>query len=404
MQQRFQRRHGLSAAFGRLCEREFFDLEHAHGRALTGGQRCERGGDLGLGLVPRVGARSGVGDVRQLRGGFCFDSGAALPCTQRVYGAGLGDRRDPWFDWAAGFVGVAHTMEAEQCLLDDVFDRARVAVVPARDDAREHRRFFQERGVGLPITGLCRSEQALPAGRWRFVHVIGLHERPNSPEDSRDHHESRRFVNGACFEVCRSRRRRPHTRIFAEDTWFVARDHVSVTPRNFWAGAGELLFETKAKGAFLMNSAVSRLLAVFALCGALFSASAASAREAEVYTGTFSSLAVGGYDTVAYFKAGRPAAGNDQFSTQYKGATWRFASKENLDAFVAKPMAYAPQYGGYCAWAVAQGYTASGDPQVWKIVGGKLYLNYDRSVQAKWEKDIPGFIAKGDRNWPGVLN
>lgn len=177
-----------------------------------------------------------------------------------------------------------------------------------------------------------------------------------------------------------------------------------MTPRNFWAGAGELLFETKAKGAFLMNSAVSRLLAVFALCGALFSASAASAREAEVYTGTFSSLAVGGYDTVAYFKAGRPAAGNDQFSTQYKGATWRFASKENLDAFVAKPMAYAPQYGGYCAWAVAQGYTASGDPQVWKIVGGKLYLNYDRSVQAKWEKDIPGFIAKGDRNWPGVLN
>jgi YHS domain-containing protein len=153
-----------------------------------------------------------------------------------------------------------------------------------------------------------------------------------------------------------------------------------------------------------MRSIISRLFAVVALCGALFSATTASARESEVYTGTFSSLAVGGYDAVAYFKAGRPVAGSDQFATEHKGATWRFSSKENLDAFRANPAAFAPQYGGYCAWAVAQGYTASGDPQVWKIVNGKLYLNYDQSVQAKWEKDIPGFIAKGDRNWPGVLN
>lgn len=62
------------------------------------------------------------------------------------------------------------------------------------------------------------------------------------------------------------------------------------------------------------------------------------------------------------------------------------------------------QYGGYCAWAVAQGYTASGDPQRWKVVGGKLYLNYDDEVQRKWEKDIPGFIASADRNWPTVLD
>lgn len=153
-----------------------------------------------------------------------------------------------------------------------------------------------------------------------------------------------------------------------------------------------------------MRFTVSSLFAAVALCGALFAASAASAREAEVYTGTFSSLAVGGYDAVAYFKAGRPVAGNDQFSMQYKGATWRFASPENLAAFQANPVAYAPQYGGYCAWAVSQGYTASGDPRFWKIVNGKLYLNYDGSVQAKWEKDIPGFIVKADRNWPGVLN
>lgn len=129
----------------------------------------------------------------------------------------------------------------------------------------------------------------------------------------------------------------------------------------------------------------------------------AQAREADVYTGLFSSLAVGGYDTVAYFKVNRPVQGKAEFSTEYKGATWRFSSAENLAAFKANPTAYAPQYGGYCAWAVSQNYTASGDPNYWKIVGGKLYLNYDKSVQEMWEKDIPGFISKADKNWPGVL-
>ncbi|NOT40194.1 MAG: YHS domain-containing protein [Alphaproteobacteria bacterium] len=153
-----------------------------------------------------------------------------------------------------------------------------------------------------------------------------------------------------------------------------------------------------------MKSFVSTLFGTFALGAVLFSIPVASARDADVYTGTFSSLAVGGYDPVAYFKAGRPVPGAAQFSSEYKGATWRFASKENLDAFRANPAAFAPQYGGYCAWAVSQGYTASGDPQFWKVVNGKLYLNYDGSVQAKWEKDIPGFIAKADGNWPRVLN
>jgi YHS domain-containing protein len=133
-------------------------------------------------------------------------------------------------------------------------------------------------------------------------------------------------------------------------------------------------------------------------------ASPAAARQADVYTGTFSTLAVGGYDAVAYFKANRPVQGKAEFSTEYKGATWRFSSAENLTAFKADPAAYAPQYGGYCAWAVSQNYTASGDPNVWKIVGGKLYLNYDRSVQTTWEKDIPGNIAKADKNWPAVLD
>ncbi|GJL92845.1 YHS domain-containing (seleno)protein [Hyphococcus sp.] len=122
-----------------------------------------------------------------------------------------------------------------------------------------------------------------------------------------------------------------------------------------------------------------------------------------VYTGRFSSLAVDGYDAVAYFTAGKPAKGSKEFSTEYNGAEWRFVSADNLAAFKASPAAYAPQYGGYCAWAVSQNYTARGNPENWTIVGGKLYLNYNTEIQDRWNKDIPGFIAAGDKNWPSVL-
>lgn len=147
---------------------------------------------------------------------------------------------------------------------------------------------------------------------------------------------------------------------------------------------------------------LSTVLAIF-IANLGFSGPAV-AREAEVYTGFFSSLATGGYDPVSYFKDGVPRLGDARFTMNYKGATWRFASQANLDAFRSNPAAYAPQYGGYCAWAVSQGYTASGDPLVWNIVGGKLYLNYNKDVQANWSKDIPGHIVRADKNWPTVLD
>jgi YHS domain-containing protein len=143
---------------------------------------------------------------------------------------------------------------------------------------------------------------------------------------------------------------------------------------------------------------------VAAFATVALSVTAAFARSPDVYTSTFSSLAVGGYDSVAYFKQGKPVLGSAQFTMEWKGATWRFASKEDLEAFRANPIAYAPQFGGYCAWAVAHGYTASGDPLVWKLVDGKLYLNYDRDVQSQWEKDIPRYIADGNKNWPSALD
>lgn len=112
--------------------------------------------------------------------------------------------------------------------------------------------------------------------------------------------------------------------------------------------------------------------------------------------------AIRGYDTVAYFTEDRPVEGKREFTHRWMDAEWRFASAVNRDLFAAAPKKYAPRYGGWCAWAVANGYTASTDPRAWKIVDGRLYLNYSKGVQRQWDGDIPGNIARGDRNWPGI--
>ena len=114
-------------------------------------------------------------------------------------------------------------------------------------------------------------------------------------------------------------------------------------------------------------------------------------------------VAIKGYDPVAYFTSNGPVKGNAEFSHTYKGATWHFASAENREKFKSDPDKYAPQYGGYCAYAVSKGSTAKIEPDAWKIVDGKLYLNYSKGIQKKWEKDIPGYIKKADANWPAVL-
>ena len=113
-------------------------------------------------------------------------------------------------------------------------------------------------------------------------------------------------------------------------------------------------------------------------------------------------LAIRGYDPVAYYQQSAPVKGSVQFSYQWHGATWLFASAENRDRFQAEPEHYAPQYGGYCAYAVSKGRTASIDPEAWKIVDGKLYLNYSKGIQKKWEQDVPGNIVKADRNRPDL--
>jgi YHS domain-containing protein len=113
-------------------------------------------------------------------------------------------------------------------------------------------------------------------------------------------------------------------------------------------------------------------------------------------------VAVAGHDPVAYFPEGRPVAGKASIALSHNGAKWWFASEANREAFRRTPDRYAPQFGGYCAWAVSQGHTAPIDPRAWTIREGKLYLNYDLAVQAEWEKDIAANIAKGERNWPRI--
>ncbi|MES9960501.1 MAG: YHS domain-containing (seleno)protein [Sedimenticola sp.] len=132
-------------------------------------------------------------------------------------------------------------------------------------------------------------------------------------------------------------------------------------------------------------------------------ANSALAAKSEIYT-PFLGQALSGYDPVAYFTQGRPVKGSSKHTLEYKGETWRFSSEENRLAFERMPEKYAPRYGGYCAYAVASGYTASADPEAWSIVEGKLYLNYSKSVRDTWSRDIPGNIARADANWPKVLD
>ncbi|MFQ6372391.1 YHS domain-containing (seleno)protein [Shewanella sp. YIC-542] len=124
----------------------------------------------------------------------------------------------------------------------------------------------------------------------------------------------------------------------------------------------------------------------------------------EIYTGIFSNKAVSGYDTVSYFTKGKAVKGNNKWHVKYKGADWYFSSEENLNKFKSAPDAFAPQYGGHCAWAIsAKNDLVSGDPKQWAIVDGKLYLNYDAEIKAKWDQDRERHILTADKNWMTLI-
>ncbi|MEM7543511.1 MAG: YHS domain-containing (seleno)protein [Pseudomonadota bacterium] len=114
-------------------------------------------------------------------------------------------------------------------------------------------------------------------------------------------------------------------------------------------------------------------------------------------------VAINGYDPVAYFNESKPVPGNAKYSYKYKGAPWHFASAENLDLFKSDPEAYAPQYGGYCAYAMANGFVVATDPEAWTVRDDKLYLNYSKRVRNTWLKKPGEYIKKGDANWAKKL-
>lgn len=122
----------------------------------------------------------------------------------------------------------------------------------------------------------------------------------------------------------------------------------------------------------------------------------------EINTGYFGNVAIKGYDPVAYFTMSRAVKGSEEIASDWLGATWHFSTAENRELFTASPVRYAPQYGGHCSDGVAYGSTTTNiDPEAWRIIDGKLYLNYDPGAAAEIE-ETPGQIAKAEENWPEI--
>lgn len=150
-----------------------------------------------------------------------------------------------------------------------------------------------------------------------------------------------------------------------------------------------------------------RRTVLMAAAGLLFSAHALAAPPVNTLKdglfGGRSDSAIQGYDPVAYFTVGKPVKGLDSLVVDWMGAKWKFASQANLALFKANPEKYAPQYGGYCAYGVSQDNLVSVEPDKFKIIDGKLYLNYNATVQSKWLEDPAGFIRQADAKFQALL-
>ena len=146
-----------------------------------------------------------------------------------------------------------------------------------------------------------------------------------------------------------------------------------------------------------------KMLKLFGAAAAISVAMAASALAGEFDVNkTITGLALRGFDPVAYFTDNKPVKGDFAITVVHDDATYRFASEENKKLFEANPEKYLPQYGGFCAYGVANGVKVDGDPELWRVVDDKLYLNLSPVVVELWNKDIPGKIGEADKNWPGI--
>lgn len=149
-----------------------------------------------------------------------------------------------------------------------------------------------------------------------------------------------------------------------------------------------------------MMKSIRRMLATVVLALAFGPALATMTASGE-FNSLYAGLGAKGYDVVAYFTDGQPTVGSADYTHDFGGVTWRFASAANRDLFKSAPAKYAPQYGGYCAWGVAQGKLFDVDPvKGWGIVDGKLYMNFNADILKMWNEDAKGFIARANQNWP----
>lgn len=129
---------------------------------------------------------------------------------------------------------------------------------------------------------------------------------------------------------------------------------------------------------------------------------ATAAAADEVYTNWRDNIAAEGYDVVTFF-SGKPQFGKAEFTTRYQGADWFFFSQANKDLFLTNPELFAPQYGGYCAWAVGKGKLAPGSAEHWHVEDGRLYFNYNARIKRRWQKKRDDHIDSADSRWPALI-
>ena len=144
---------------------------------------------------------------------------------------------------------------------------------------------------------------------------------------------------------------------------------------------------------------MKRILTSILGAGLVLSPMAAAAAPDAVYTNWRDNIAADGYDVVTFF-SGKPQPGKAEFTTRYEGADWQFFSQANKDLFLTNPELFAPQYGGYCAWAVAKGKLAPGKPDHWHVEDGRLFFNYNARIKRRWQKKRAKYIENADARWP----
>jgi YHS domain-containing protein len=163
----------------------------------------------------------------------------------------------------------------------------------------------------------------------------------------------------------------------------------------------ETIVQTRGTSGLALRVRSAALALMFGLgLASSLGAAAQAAQEVNVNGG----YAVHGYDVVAYFTAGQPTEGDDRYTAEFEDVTYRFASADNRDRFTADPAAFTPEFGGFCAFGASVGRKFDGDPNAWRIVDGKLYLNLNKKIQSRWLQDTAGYIRGANHNWAVIAS